>query len=119
MTETGVPRTRTPYFFRTPFFSSASPRLSAVCPPKESAIASGRSFCITCVAKTSIRRHGRDVWVHEDDSNVLFLECLNSLRARVVEFSCLAYLQATASEQKNFLGFIHIKISKAQEPKHK
>ena len=48
---TGVPSTRTPYFASTPLVSSATPQLSAVCPPKDSVMASTSSRTITCSTK--------------------------------------------------------------------
>ena len=68
---------------------------------------------VYAVRKPTICLHGRNVRIHENDNGVLFFECLYGLRAGIVKFSRLAYLQATASEQKNFLRFIgHMKNSK-------
>mmetsp|Transcript_15667 Transcript_15667/g.37383 ORF Transcript_15667/g.37383 Transcript_15667/m.37383 type:complete len:204 (+) Transcript_15667:1277-1888(+) len=43
----GVPRTLQPYFLKTPFLSSCTAQLRAVCPPKVQRMPSGRSFLMT------------------------------------------------------------------------
>jgi hypothetical protein len=47
MADVGVPRMAQPYFTRSPLRSSCSPTLSAVWPPMEMMMPSGRSFLST------------------------------------------------------------------------
>ena len=50
----GVPRTRTPYLSNTPRSYSAIPQLSAVCPPKDSKMASTFSLIRTCSTDSGV-----------------------------------------------------------------
>ncbi len=54
ITEVGVQRTFTLCFLRVPFVSSVNQQLSAVCPQKESKIASGFSFSIILSTKWGV-----------------------------------------------------------------
>src|SRR3990167_5877812 len=51
-----VPSTRTPYFFSVPSRWRVRPRLSAVCPPTFSMMASGFSFAMTSRAEKGGQR---------------------------------------------------------------
>ena len=51
MAATLVPSTSTPYASNTPLWYSSVPQFSAVCPPKDSSMPSGRSFLIISVTK--------------------------------------------------------------------
>src|SRR5690606_13441629 len=46
---------------------------------------------------------GGNVWIDEDGVDALFLESLDGLRARVVEFTSLANAQASTAKNKNLL----------------
>jgi hypothetical protein len=51
---TGVPRTLTLYFSKTPALNSSVPQLRAVCPPNDKRMPSGLSLAITFSTKYGV-----------------------------------------------------------------
>src|SRR3989344_3538868 len=58
------------------------------------------------VGKSFVSLYGRDIWIDKDDVHTLFFQRLDRLRARVIEFTGLTYLEAAGAEEQDLFWFL-------------